>query len=129
MNADHKVRMWDYLVKTVIKNKDLTHWYGDTHLQRKQYLFWRQEIITYFSQQLSASSIVDRAEIKRNLAAFEYFRDFEDMGIDPMAVFDPSLVVKNQEADYQAWINGGRAQNSTIRIADIVRGESANVVA
>lgn len=119
MDPNHKEKIWDYLVKRIIIARDASRFYGATDLQKKQYMVWRKELIDYFSEQLSAATIRnDPTQISESIRQYPYFRDIEKMGIDPRAIFLSELVDQNAEADYEAWINGGR--NTGIRSASVI---------
>ncbi len=119
MDNDNKEMIWDYLVKRIVENKDVSRFYNDKPLQRKQYLVWRKELINYFAEQLNAATIRnDTQQINENIRQFSYFRDFERMGIDPMSIFHSELVDTNEEEDYQSWLKGGR--NSGVGAASII---------
>ena len=129
MDANNKEKIWDYQVKRIMDNRNVDKFYGDKAMQKKQYMIWRSEIINYFAEQLSAATVRnDMAQIEESIRQYPYFRDLEGMGIDPKAIFLSELVEQNAEADYKAWLLGGR--NAGIQSAGIVsqiRGKGTKV--
>ncbi len=111
MEDNTREKIWDYLVAKVKENRDPQAFLGDLDLQKKQYLFWRKEIISFFNAQLNAGEVKGDEDIERNIHTpqFTYFKDMSDMGIDPRAVFRQHLIDDNTESDYQSWLKGGYA--------------------
>ena len=74
-------------------------------MQKKQFLFHREEIINYIAGQLSASEVKDPKDVERHLntKSYKYFEDLWALGIDPHAIFDSTLIGKNAESDYRKW--------------------------
>ncbi len=54
MNDDDRTKIWNYIVKNIKENRNVDRYYGDTELQKKEFLAWREEIITFFNKELSA---------------------------------------------------------------------------
>ncbi len=107
MDGNNKEKIWDYLVKRIVDNRNLDKFFGDKDIQKKQYMVWRSELINYFSEQLSAATIRnDPEQIAESIRQYPYFRDFEKMGIDPKAIFYSEKVDANAEDDYRAWLTG-----------------------
>ncbi len=110
MDPDHDKKIWQYITKYMngwLRNTQSFLW--DEDLQRKQFLFHREEIINYFAASLNASEVKDQADISRLIKAkeYRYFQDIASLGIDPRAIFNPRLAKENAEKDYQAWKKGG----------------------
>jgi hypothetical protein len=127
MEDNTKEKIWNYLVKKVKANSDVSRFYGDTVLQKNQFLFWRKELISFFNGQLSAGEVKTDEDIERNIKTpnYTFFRDFIDMGIDPRAVYKQNLIEENAESDYRAWIDSGklkkRRRRSTSDVIDDVK--------
>ncbi len=126
MEDNTKEKIWEYLVKKVKGSSDVEKFYGDEALQKRQYLFWRKELIGFFNGQLNAGEIKNDDDIERNIRTpqFTYFRDFEAMGIDPRAIYKQDLIKTNAESDYNVWKDRGkksRRLSSTSDVIDAVR--------
>ncbi len=102
MNEEHKEKIWAYVKLHVQKGiRDVDYWWGDEKLQKEQYLAYRKEIIQYFNEQLGARNKPEIAKV--SIETYPYFKDMQDMGIDPYAIFDASKERSNAESDYQNW--------------------------
>ena len=54
MDDNNRMQIWDYVVKNIRDNRNIDRYYGDEQLQKKEFLAWREEIITFFNKELSA---------------------------------------------------------------------------
>ncbi len=111
MDDNNRMKIWDYVVKNIRDNRNIDRYYGDEQLQKKEFLAWREEIITFFNKELSAWEVKDDTEIERLIRTqgYSYFQDLMSVGIDPRAIFRADLINSNKEADYQSWRSGQRA--------------------
>ena len=115
MNKDDKVKNWDFIVRYMKEGmRDEKMFLNDTEMQKQQFLLHRAEIIQHFAEKLQARSVASRGgDIKKlildNIRTYPYYQDMIDMGIDPEAVFDESLVKKNEQSDYENWVNNRQA--------------------
>ena len=134
MEDNTKEKIWEYLVKKVKGSSDIGKFYGDEDLQRRQFLFWRKELIWFFNGQLNAGEVKNSEDIERNIRTpqFTYFRDFEAMGIDPRAIYKQDLIQINAESDYAAWKSQGKQKSrkpvSTSDVIDTVRWVVPNAI-
>ncbi len=128
MDPNNKEKIWDYLVKNIKASKDISNFYGDEKLQREQFLFWREELISYFNRELNAWEVKDESDMRRLIKTpgYSYFQDFLDMGIDPMAIFKHELIKGNAEQDYKAWKSNGHSQGGgSQNIIETIRGKAS----
>ncbi len=126
MDDNNKMKIWDYIVKNIRENRNLDRYYGDEALQKKEFLAWREELITFFNKELNAGEVKDDNDIERliNTKWYSYFQDLTDIGIDPRAIFHNELLKNNEKSDYQSWKNGmtaGSSSNGSAGIIDRVK--------
>lgn len=131
MNDDDRTKIWNYIVKNIKENRNVDRYYGDTELQKKEFLAWREEIITFFNKELSAWEVAEDAKIESLIKTkgYSYFQDLESIGIDPRAIFQPNIKNNaNSESDYQAWRSGsiaGGSGSSSSGIIERVKGKTS----
>jgi len=126
MDDNNKMKIWDYIVKNIRDNRNINRYYGDEALQKKEFLAWREEIITFFNKELNAGEVKDQADIERliNTKGYSYFQDLADIGINPRSIFSSVVSDSDTESDYQSWKNGqpaGARGRSSSGIIDKVK--------
>ncbi len=130
MNEEHKEKIWNYAKNYMMTGlRDEKSFLGNTELQKKQYMAHRKELIKFFSEKLTARTILDREAnatwiIETNIKTYPYYKDLADMGIDPHAVFNGNVEIGSAESDYQRWKRWGSAEaiNPQVTIPDIAQG-------
>lgn len=113
MNDEHYKKIWTYVVKYMQGGlKDPKYFWGNTALQKEQFLYHREEIIEYMARQMNTRSTAEREGpekalkiAKSNIENYPFYRDLEKMGIDPMAVFNKNTQEDNANGDYDKWIS------------------------
>lgn len=139
MNEEHREKIWNYVKKYMVGSlRDTDAFLWDNKLQKEQYLLHRKELLHFLAEKLTARTIKDREAnaakiIQTNIDTYPYYRDLEEMWIDPHAVFDSNLEDRNAEADYQRWKSGvhagGSISNKTIpSVRDMVQRKSSDTI-
>jgi hypothetical protein len=136
MDHESNEKIWHYIVKYMQNGlKDAKSFGGDEALQREQYLAHRREIIAYFVQQLGTRT--DKWDRAKNFADslisnYPYFKDMQDMGIDPYALFSGETESMTASSDYERWKTWSgtirRTEENVPYIREIVMRNTDNAI-
>lgn len=119
-------RMWYPLFSMINNYRDVNNFNGDRQKQKAQYLLFRKEIIARFQGILKTriktysdedkKKFYARPEIAQPGSQYSIAR----LWIDPKVLFDEELETRNEESDFQNWINNRPAVVSVNDVTDRV---------
>lgn len=127
-------RMWYPLFPMINSYRDIDSFNGDRQKQKAQYLLFRKEIIARFQGVLKTrikeyadvdkKKFYNRAEIAQTGSQYS----IASLWIDPRVLFDETLEVRNEESDFQNWINSRPARVTTDDISASITGEVEHIL-
>ena len=67
MDENNRKKIWYFAMKEIADHRDIGEYDGNKELQKKQFLTYRKELITFLNQKLSAGEVTDINRVHGNI--------------------------------------------------------------